>query len=119
MKDTICVLISGIDNLKGSEAIALVDRFRLKEYPGVKLGQRGKFYYGDFIPEIDKDKSSIENLHSLTGLFSWLGLKKVLFRFDTASLVDSQVDFRLHMDKVSGTYISFPRISYMNTRNRL
>ena len=109
-ENTFCVLISGIDNLVGSDAIMLVDRFRLKEYGGVNVGSRGKYYYRDFSNVIDKENNA-ENLHSFIGLLQWFGLKKLKYRFDRTHLADSQIDFQLHMVQDTG-YITIPRPKY-------
>lgn len=112
MKTKFCILISGIDNLLGSDAIHLVERFKLKEYGGVKIGQRGKYWYGDFDTKINTERS-LESLHDFTGLLTWFGLKKITYRIDTARIADTQVDFQLHMIR-DEKYIEIPKPLYIS-----
>ncbi len=110
MKEKFCVLFSGIDSLKGTTAIHLVTRFKLKEYGGVKVGHRGKYFYADFDAEIDRE-NSLGNLHSFIGLLEWLGIQRIKYRIDRAHIADSQVDFQLHMIQET-SYIKIPKPLY-------
>jgi hypothetical protein len=111
MSEKICILFSGIENLNGVDAVALIKRFNLKEYGGVKIGQMGKFWYGDFDPVILRKQKSAA-MRDLLNLFIWFGLKKCVFRFDSACLADTAVHHRIHIEEQSDKYISIPKVSY-------
>lgn len=109
-KQRVCILFSGIDKLGGLTAIRLMKDFSLKEYGGVSIKSAGKFWYTDVSLEVNEE---FNVLKTITELFVWLGMRKILFRFDKSSLQDSQVDFQLHIAKESTAYISIPRPQYM------
>lgn len=114
MKDKMCILLSGMDSLSGTTSIQLVDRFKLKVYGGVKLGQMNELFYADFDTRIDTENNA-ENLHSFISLLSWFGLKKVKFRIDRSHLKDSQIDFQIHMIQDTD-YIHLPKIVYIGDK---
>jgi hypothetical protein len=108
--NTIRILFSGIENLDGTTAIELVETFGLEKYAGVKVGQAGKFYTGDFLSKIHKEYT-LEALQNFTGLLVWFGLHRIRFRFDRkrGGTNDDSIDYQLHMLQDKG-YISFPVI---------
>jgi len=108
-KNKIYILFSGIESLRGDRAIELVERFNLIKYGGVKLKAKVLFY-GYFDPKIDKE-NSIDSMTQLTGLFIWLGLNQIKFRLDRSYLLDSQIDFQLHMIQ-DNDYITIPKAVY-------
>lgn len=110
MKNKMCILISGMNSLSGTTAIQLVDRFKLKAYGGVKLGQMGELFYADFDTKIDTE-NNMEYLHSFMGLLGWFGLKRIKFRIDRSHLRDTQIDFQIHMIQEK-SYMQMPKVVY-------
>lgn len=104
MNNKICVLITGLENLGGIHAMQLQEFYSIKKYPSLKTS-----YYVDFDVEIGGAEDTINPTKNLAELLMFLGMRGYVYRFDSYSGVDSQVNYRIHIIKVQ-TIISIPRI---------
>lgn len=104
MNNKICILITGIENLNGIHAIHLQDFFGLIKYPSMIAS-----YYVDFDVEIKGMKNAINPTKNFAELLMFLGMRGYVYRFDSYSGVDSQVNYRLHIVEKQAI-INIPRI---------
>lgn len=90
--DKVCIVFSGLHNLRGDIALNFVNRFNLKSYPDVPNGR----YYGDFDPILRKTKEH-SMYEDLAHLFSWLSTSKIPYKFSRAYVADTVVDFEIEI----------------------
>ena len=104
----ICILIAGIENLKGDYAIELQGYFNLIRYPSQKVGTH--FYYVLFDNNLNKRDHEISPKHMFTEFLVNLGLNGYAFRLDRAHIHgDLAVDYIMKITPKISTYLNFPK----------
>ncbi len=104
----ICILIAGIENLRGNHAIEMVKYFDLEHYPNQKVGTH--YYYSLF----NNNLNPRDGERTPKGLFSeflvFLTLRGYGVRFDRAHVYsDTAVDYVLKIGLQRESPISMPK----------
>ncbi len=104
----ICILLSGIENLKGNDAIDIQEYFDLERYPTQPIGTN--FYYALFRNNLDPRDSEVFPRHIFTEFLVFIGLRGYAFRLDRAHIHgDKAVDYIMHLTPKVSTYMTIPQ----------
>jgi hypothetical protein len=100
----ICVVIAGIENLKGDDALHLKEYFKVERYPNQRVGTN--YYYMLFDNDLNQREGRVGPEGKFSEFLVFLGLRYYAFRFDTARIPgDTAVDYVMKLTPKMPSYL--------------
>lgn len=100
----ICILIAGIDNMNGLDALQLNEFFKLERYPDQRMGTN--YFYILFNNNLDSRDGKFEPNGIFTEFLVFLGLRGYAFRLDRAQIPgDTATDYVMKLTPKITTYL--------------
>lgn len=91
-KGKICILIAGIDNIRGHHSLEIKEYFGIERYSNAKIGT--DYYYALFNNDLNKRNGELTPNGFFSEFVIYLGLRGYAFRLDRLSIFgDSAVDY--------------------------